>query len=87
MLVNVADDRLRNEIPDTHLSSEKQTDFRAADIVLDKLRNYVDILLPWLQAGDSLINVRAAALNNKRLGIKVTNQYKDEPLRTQSRSR
>jgi ribosome assembly protein YihI (activator of Der GTPase) len=68
VLLNVMDDRHRDEIAHTHLTPQKETDLGAADIVLDELLDDIDIVLPRLQAGQGLINIGAAALYDERLG-------------------
>lgn len=48
VLLNVMDDRHRDEIANTHLPPQKETDLGAADIVLDELLDDIDIVLPRL---------------------------------------
>ena len=48
MFLNVVDDRHGNEIANAHFPTKEETDFRAADIVLDELLDDVDIVLPRL---------------------------------------
>lgn len=67
VLFDVVDDRYRNEIAHTHLAPQKEPDLGTADIVLDELLDDIDVVFPWLQTGQRLIDVGATALDNKRL--------------------
>lgn len=49
MPLNIVNDRNRNEVSNAHLTSQKQTDFRAADVVLDQLLNDMNVVSPRLQ--------------------------------------
>lgn len=46
--LNIMNHGNRNEISNTHLASQEQTDFRTADIILDQLLNDVNIIPPRL---------------------------------------
>ena len=65
MLLDVVDDRVRDEIPHAHLASQKQTDLGAADIVLDQLLDDVDVVLPRLQARQGFVDVGPAAFHDE----------------------
>lgn len=67
MLLNIMDDRDRDKISNTHLTSQEETDLGATDIVLDELLDDVDVVLPRLQAGQSLVDIGATAFHNERL--------------------
>ena len=65
MLLNVVNDGHGDEVAHTHLTSQEKPNFGTADIVLDELLDHVDIVFPWLQTSQSLINVGAAALHDE----------------------
>lgn len=67
MLLNIVNNRHRNQVPNTHLPPQEQPDLGTADIVLDELLNNVDIIFPGLERSEGFIDVGSAAFDNKRL--------------------
>jgi hypothetical protein len=67
VLLDIVNDGDGDEVADTHLTPEEESDLGATDIILDELLDNVDIVLPGLQTGQSLIDVCATALDNKGL--------------------
>lgn len=51
VLLNIVNDRRGNEIADTHLTAQEQSDFGAAYVVLNELLDDVDVVLPRLETG------------------------------------
>ena len=49
VLFNVVDDWDRNQVADTHLTSQEQSDLCAAHVVLDELLDDIDVVFPWLK--------------------------------------
>lgn len=60
MFLDVLDHWPRQQILDAHVPLEEHPDLGTAHVVLDHLRDDVDVVLPRLQAGQSLVHVRAA---------------------------
>ena len=65
MLVDVLNDRSRNEISHAHLALEEQADLGAADVVLDQLLDHVDVFFPVLQARQGVVDVGACTLDDE----------------------
>jgi len=72
VLLDIVDYRYGNQVAHTHLTPQKQSNLGAADVILDELLDDMDVLLPGLQAGKSLVNIGAAALHDEGLyGINI----------------
>ena len=67
MLLDVVNNRYRNQIAHAHLTPKEKADFRAADIVLNELLDDVDVVLPWLQGCEGLVDIGSAAFDDERL--------------------
>ena len=48
VLFDVVDDGDGDQVADAHLPTQKETDLGAADVVLDKLLDDIDVVFPWL---------------------------------------
>ena len=62
VLLDVSDHRLRDQVPDAHVSPAEKTDFGAGDVVLDQLLDDVDVVLPPLQCGQGFVDVGTGSL-------------------------
>jgi hypothetical protein len=69
VLLNIVNDGDRDEVAHTHLTSEEESDLGATNIILDELLDNVNIVLPGLQAGQSLIDICATTLDNEGLKL------------------
>lgn len=67
VLFDVVNDWDGNEIAHAHLASQEKPNLGAADIVLNELLDHIDVVLPWLQRRQSLVNIGAAAFHDERL--------------------
>lgn len=67
MLLDVMDHRHGNQITHAHLTPKEKADFRAADIVLNKLLDDMDVVLPWLQGREGLVDIGSATFDDERL--------------------
>lgn len=65
MFLDVADDGDGDEVSNAHLSAEEEPDLGAADIVLDELLYYIDVLLPGLQCSHGLVDGGAGAFDDE----------------------
>ena len=54
--------RLGNEIPNTHIPSQEQSDLGRGDIVLDELLDDPDIVFPGLEGAEGFVYVCSGAL-------------------------
>jgi hypothetical protein len=67
VMLNIVNDGDRDKVAHTHLTPEEESNLGAANIILDELLDNVDIVLPGLQTGQSLIDICATALDNEGL--------------------
>jgi hypothetical protein len=68
MLLNVMNDWHWDEVANTHLTPQKESDLGAAYVILNKLLNDMDVVLPGLQTGKGFIDICATTLHNEGLG-------------------
>jgi len=69
VLFDVVDDRDRDQIADAHLTSQEQSDLCAADIVLDKLLDDIDVVFPWLKGCEGFVDVGSATFDDEGLRL------------------
>lgn len=67
MLFDVVNDRDRDQIAHTHLTAQEQPNLSAADIVLDKLLDDMDVVFPRLQGCEGFVDISSTAFNDKGL--------------------
>ena len=70
VLLDVMDNGNGNQIADTHLTAQEESDLGAADVVLNELLDDVDVVFPALQGSQSFVNIGATAIDNEGLGRK-----------------
>ena len=72
VLFDVVDDGNGDQVADAHLPTQEETDFGAADVVLDELLDDIDVVFPWLQGCQGFVDVGSAALDDEGLpGVSV----------------
>lgn len=74
VLLNVVDDRDRDQIAHTHLTPQEQSDLGATDIILYELLDDMDVVFPHLQTREGFVDIRATALHNEGLEEALANQ-------------
>lgn len=67
VLLDVVDDRDRDQVAHAHLSTQEQADFGATDIVLDQLLNNVNVIFPWLEGCESFVDIGSTAFHDEGL--------------------
>lgn len=67
VLFDVVDDGDGDQVADAHLPTQEETDFGAADVVLDELLDDIDVVFPWLQGCQGFVDVGSAAFDDEGL--------------------
>lgn len=67
MLFDVLNNRDRDQVADAHFTAQEQSDFGAADVVLDELLDDMDVVFPWLQGCEGFVDIGPTAFNYKGL--------------------
>ena len=68
VLFDVMNHRDGDQVSDAHVTSQEQTDLGAADVILDKLLDDMDVFLPCLQGSERFVNVGSGAFHDESLG-------------------
>ena len=62
VVLNVLDDGLWDEVANAHVALAEKSNLCAGNVILDQLLHDVNVVLPLLEGGESLINVGSSSL-------------------------
>jgi len=65
MLLNVLDNRVRNQVPDAEVLLQEQANLGGAYIILDHLADNPDVVLILPERGKGFVDIGPGALNDK----------------------